>query len=86
MGWKGYKVRHADGRTGVIAREHEGFLRIALTIDVEQGDKDHVQLNANGPDTGSAGWQWDTAEPGSSPDWLPLGDFAVQRAREGQKQ
>lgn len=84
--WTGIKVRHEDGRTGIISGDYEGFLHRSLTISVlddyghESKEKgtDTVQLNANGPDSGSPGWQWrpdHESDPESEDSWLPLGDF-----------
>lgn len=58
LGWKVTKVRHTDGRTGIIVSDYAGFLHAALMIRVDGGGESFVQLNTNGPDTGEAGWQW----------------------------
>lgn len=81
-GWRGKSVRHLDGRTGTIRSEYTGFLHIALTIAVDAGGQAHIQLNANGQDSGDAGWAWLCAEFSGGPAWLPLGDhngFGVQQ-------
>lgn len=80
-GWRGKTVRHLDGRTGTIDMERTGFLHIALTIAVDAGEPAHVQLNANGQDSGDTGWAWLCPEFSGGPAWLPLGDhnkFGVQ--------
>lgn len=48
--WKGVKVKHDDGRSGVIESDWEGFLHRALKIAIEGGGEAFVQLNSNGPD------------------------------------
>ena len=75
-GWAGIKVRHADGRTGVIRSDYTGFAHRALTIEIDGGGKDHVQLNADGPDSGSKGWEWWCEHFSSGPCWLKLGDHS----------
>ncbi|MFY2597476.1 hypothetical protein ACOTHJ_15070 [Achromobacter xylosoxidans] len=76
MSWTGIKVRHADGRTGRIRSDYEGFLHRGLTIQIDDTDAtDSVQLNVDGPDTGSPGWEWYCEHGSSDPAWLPLGDF-----------
>ena len=78
--WVGIQVRHQDGRTGVIGRDSVGFAHRALRIDVEDGTRDWVQLNVDGPDSGSLGWQWLCEEHMHGPTWLPLGDHNLQEA------
>jgi hypothetical protein len=82
--WSGIKVLHADGRVGVIKSEYSGFLHLLLTISVDGGSEDHVQLNANGPDTGSPGWQWHCENFSSGARWLPLGDHAAAPAKRNR--
>lgn len=54
MGWRGKRVKHDDGRTGVIALEAEGFCHVGLKIVVDESEAvEWVQLNSNGPDTGA---------------------------------
>lgn len=77
MSWQGIKVRHADGRTGAIRSDYSGFLHRALSIKVDGGGEDFVQLNSNGPDTGSPGWEWCCEDFDGGPKWLPLGDHAA---------
>lgn len=78
MSWTGIKVRHIDGRTGEISRDYAGFMHRALTIRIDgQESTDSVQLNVEGPDTGSPGWQWYCELGGGDPTWLSLGDFKV---------
>ena len=81
MGWKGHKVRNADGRTGKISDEFIGFGFRFLTIRVDGGEKDHVQLNIDGPDSGTPGWEWWCENLENGPSWLPLGDFEKERSR-----
>jgi hypothetical protein len=54
----------------------EGFLHCVLTIEVDGGENDSVQLNSDGLDTGSPGWEWHLASLGASPKWLRLGEHA----------
>ena len=56
--WKGIKVKHQDGREGVIASDYAGFMHRALQINVVGGEDAYVQLNTDGPDSGEAGWSW----------------------------
>ncbi len=77
LGWRGKRVKHDDGRTGVIRSEHSGFCHVALAITVDGADAMHrVQLNTNGPDTGETGWMWcwRAAEDGEPDQWGYLGD------------
>lgn len=34
LGWKGKRVKHADGRTGTIRTESRGFCFVGLTITI----------------------------------------------------
>lgn len=77
MSWQGIKVRHADGRTGVIRSDYAGFLHRTLSIKVDGGGDDSVQLNSNGPDTGTPGWEWYCENFCGGPRWLVLGDHAT---------
>ena len=56
--WKGIKVKHQDGREGVIASDYAGFMHRGLQINVVGGEDAYVQLNSDGPDSGEAGWSW----------------------------
>ena len=76
MSWQGIKVRHPDGRKGSIRHDNEGFLHSALFINVDGGGEDFVQLNSNGPDTGSPGWEWYSEHSDGGPKWITLGDHA----------
>ena len=79
LGWKGSRLKHADGRTGVIVSECPGFCHVGLKIRVDgSGADDWVYLNTNGPDTGTPGWKWDASVATDVEKWLPLGDFASQ--------
>jgi len=80
MGWQGIKARHKDGRTASVKSDYEGFLHRVLSIQVNGGRDDSVQLNANGPDTGSPGWEWHCEDFSGGPKWLPLGDHAAVAA------
>lgn len=73
-GWKGKKVRHDDGRTGVIEREDEWFAGDDLHIAVDGGGEAIVKLHARHQDAGEAGWHWLCENFGGGPRWLPLGD------------
>lgn len=78
-GWKNIRVKHADGRTGVIVRECPGFCCIGLKIRIDgSGEDDWVNLNSNGPDTGTPGWQWNASVEAHVERWLALGDFVTQ--------
>ncbi|MEC4339595.1 hypothetical protein VPH13_12805 [Stenotrophomonas pavanii] len=73
-GWVGIKVRHTDGREGSIVGQYAGFLHLGLSIRCSDGTDARVQLNANGRDTGEAGWEWWCSNFSNGPCWLPLGD------------
>lgn len=75
-GWKGTAVRNKDGRGGTIRESYVGFLHLGIVISVSDGSQSHVQLNANGPDSGAPGWQWLCANFSGGPAWLPLGDHS----------
>jgi hypothetical protein len=77
LGWQGTKVRHADGRTGVIASDYVGFCHAGLSIRVDGGGEAFIQLNTNGPDTGEAGWEWWCENFDGGARWLTLGDHAA---------
>lgn len=78
--WKNTKVRHHDGRTGVIYEDFEGFGYRYLSIAVDGVDKDsddandHIQLNSDCKDSGSAGWEWLCENFAGGAKWLTLGD------------
>lgn len=72
--WTGVKVRHADGRSGFIESDWEGFLHRGLKIAIEGGGEAFVQLNSNGPDTGESGWSWWCENFSGGARWLALGD------------
>lgn len=72
--WKGIKVRHTDGREGVIASDYVGFGHRALTLAIAGKPDAHVQLNAWGGDSGDDGWSWLCEDHQDGPKWLPLGD------------
>lgn len=74
LGWKGKNVRHSDGRTGLIRAESPGFCHCGLSIAVDGGGEDRVQLNSNSSDSGSTGWEWLCEDFDGGPKWLPLGD------------
>ncbi|WP_440986258.1 hypothetical protein ACQHIH_21395 (plasmid) [Xanthomonas sontii] len=81
-GWYGKKVRHQDGREGAIAGEYQGFLHVALKIECTDGSEAHVQLNANGRDTGESGWKWWCSNFSDGACWLPLGDHQDSGAKQ----
>jgi hypothetical protein len=83
MSWVGIKVRHMDGRTGTISSDYAGHLHRGLTIAVDGGGTDSVQLNTDGPDTGSPGWEWHCDWGSGGAEWLGLGDHqtALEAAR-----
>lgn len=73
-GWKNKKVRHVDGRTGVISREEAWFGGVDLKITDAEGGVSIVKLHARGADAGEIGWHWWCPEFCAGPRWLPLGD------------
>ncbi len=74
LGWKGIRVRHRDGRTGVICGESPTFSYAQLEICVDGGGRAFVQLNVNGPDAGEPGWEWWCENVNGGARWLDLGD------------
>lgn len=76
-GWKGKKVRNADGRTGKIVREDEWFAGVDLHLAVDGGEQRVVvNLRARGKDGGDPGWQWWCPEFCGGARWLPLAETA----------
>ncbi|MBA9859434.1 hypothetical protein [Ralstonia insidiosa] len=81
LGWKGKRVKHADGRSGVIRSESRGFCFVGLTIAIDGSDAtEWLQLNSNGQDTGALGWSWDASFDDAPENWLPLGDHNKKAA------
>jgi hypothetical protein len=83
MGWRGKLLKHADGRTGIIAKEYVGFGHIALTLRIDGTDKtESIQLNSDGRDSGATGWLWRHTDEGVKPEiWSLLGDHNHEEAR-----
>lgn len=75
--WKGIKVKHADGREGIISSDYEGFGHRVLTLAIEGKSDAHVQLNAWGNDSGETGWVWLCEDHQDGPKWIVLGDHNV---------
>lgn len=80
MTWIGIKVQHADGRTGTIRRDIEGYAHRSLRLDMDDPDQapEWVQLNVDGPDSGATGWSWQTG----AGEWRILGDHNTEALRE----
>ena len=76
-GWKGKKVRHIDGRHGVIEYEVPNIVGCDLKIRCADGSDASVRLMARGKDRGEAGWQWWCPEFSRGAAWLPLGDHGA---------
>lgn len=81
MSWKNMRVRHEDGRSGVISCDAPGFMHRGLHIKCQDGSTGCVQLNSDGPDSGDKGWEWfcegfDPALGGAQ--WIALGDHNSQ--------
>lgn len=73
--WRGIKVKHEDGRKGVVDAVDKYDDTTALTIAVTGGQSAEVQLNLDGPDTGEAGWLWFDDKAAEPNQWRPLGSF-----------
>jgi len=73
-GWKGKKVRTADGRTGAIAVEIPWGSLLDLVIQCDDGTQSKVTLNARGKDSGDHSWQWYCPDFMDGAAWLPLTD------------
>lgn len=86
MNWKNTKVRNADGRSGTIVLDAPGFMHRSLFIKCDDGSEGHVQLNADGADSGDRGWEWlpPLANEQKADSWLMLGDHNKEQliARE----
>lgn len=81
-GWVGHKLRHDDGRTGEIVKEHAGFSYRELTIRVDGAPgtpNEAILLSAIGPDSGPVGWKWNYDGSGAGAKWMYLGDHNAQR-------
>lgn len=73
--WKGIKVRHADGREGIIAYDDEGGFERCLHIRVNGDLVAKVILCGHRKDRGDKGWEWLAREDQrDGPIWYPLGD------------
>lgn len=73
-GWNGTRVRHVDGREGVVSGSYEGFLHRGLTLTANGERLGYIQLNSDGSASGDAGWRWLCSSYSEGPAWLPLGD------------
>ena len=68
--WTGTRVRHRDGRTGVIDQDYVGFAhRVLRIVDAAGAPIASVQLNVDGPHSGDSGWEWES----SNSNWYLLG-------------
>lgn len=79
LGWVGTKVRHADGREGVIRGEDSIFCQTNLTIHVDGGGTASVQLNTDRQDNGEIGWEWWCKNFDGGARWLRLGDHNIRK-------
>ena len=73
-GWSGTRVRHTDGRTGLISRESPDFMGVDLRITVDGGGEERVRLNARHGDGGAMGWSWYCENFSGGAVWIRLGD------------
>ena len=74
LGWRGTRVKHKDGRLGVISNESAGQVHVRLTIKINGSDEtDTVQLSAEDGDSGTPGWSFLTSIEGRPETWAPLG-------------
>lgn len=71
--WEGTKVRHSDGRAGVIISEFVGFHFRGLTIKDDKGQEAYLELNSDGTDKWAEGWEWLCEKLEDGAKWLPLG-------------
>lgn len=79
--WVNVKMKHLDGRTGVIVSDTPGFCHRSLTIRIDgQEQKEYLQLNADGQDSGALGWQWLRSAKGEPEAWSLLGDHNPREA------
>lgn len=79
--WRGVKMKHLDGRTGVITSDSVGFCHRSLTIRVDGQEKtEYLQLNSDGTDSGALGWQWLRSREGEPEAWALLGDHNPREA------
>lgn len=71
-GWGGIKVRHQDGRFGVIEAERPGKHHVDLLLRVHgQLDRVVISLRLDGPDRGEHGWEWRSGDTRHHP-WTPF--------------
>lgn len=76
-GWRGLKMRHLDGRTGVIIQER-GDVSLKIIIQVD-GDAvptvtETIVLNADCRDSGATGWECCYPQEDGKELWGLLGD------------
>lgn len=83
-GWRGKKMKHADGRTGVIRRDYVGYGYVTITIRVDGSESEEtIQLNSRGKDSGATGWSWMYAREGEPEVWALLGDHNPKESIDG---
>lgn len=80
MSWTGIKVRHEDGRQGVIKDEGDVVGYRTLVIRVDGVDVDDVVLNVCGKDSGATGWYFLSDDNGREPMWIQPGDHWAPEA------
>lgn len=71
LGWLGKRMRHVDGREGVVTAEFVGFGFVTLTIGHGATRLGEVTL-ANGR-VSIGGWEWFCENFHGGPRWLSLG-------------
>lgn len=73
LGWKGKRVRRADGIEGVIVSEDINFDYCYCRVRMDDGSRDSFTLCANEDNREARGWSWwcDAFSEGAR--WLELG-------------
>jgi hypothetical protein len=71
LGWKGKKVKHEDGREGVVIREDINFDYCICTVQLPEGVT-RFTLCANKDDRDAAGWAWWCEKFDGGARWLPF--------------
>jgi hypothetical protein len=72
LGWKGKKVKHEDGREGVIIREYINFDFCDCTVRLTDGSTASFMLCVNENNKKAEGWSWWCEQFAGSPKWLPF--------------
>ncbi|MFZ3482134.1 hypothetical protein [Sphingomonas sp. 3-13AW] len=81
--WRNIRVRHPDGREGLIVQDASGFGPRTLTIKPRDGTPLTIELATIGADRGEPGWEWYCEAFDGGARWLPLSARLNLAALEG---